>query len=231
MRRRLIPAAAVALTAAGATVGVLLWVGRGEAPLTPPPIIPARGSPQTNAAVIPEGLLWSESRTASPLHQDGLRWIRTDRRDLPPLLDPCGDAPADVGTAIAVRQVALIGPELWKAERLLLYADAAAATRAFGAQREALARCSGRQRADAATTWVTAPVAAGDEALFVTGQRYRDGRGVPGNHRGVLMRAGRAVVMYVDFGPRTRPAAPADVSSHVDHARIVAERIITRLPP
>jgi hypothetical protein len=193
--------------------------------------MPSPGTVRPDAAGIPEGLLWSESRTASPLDQDGFRWVRSDRRDLPPLLDPCGGAPADAGEAVAVRQVALVGPELWKAERLLLYADPAAAARAFAGQREALARCARHEDAGTTTLWSTAPVTAGDEALFVTGQRYRDGRGVPGNHRGVVVRAGRALVMYVDFGQRTRPAVPADVSSHVDHAREVADRVATRLPP
>jgi hypothetical protein len=59
--------------------------------------------------------------------------------------------------------------------------------------------------------------------------RYRGDAGVPGNHRGVLMRAGRAVLMYVDFGQRTAPARVSDVDSHVAHAREIAAKLGT--PP
>jgi hypothetical protein len=44
------------------------------------------------------------------------------------------------------------------------------------------------------------------------------------------MRAGRSLLMYVDFGQRTTPARVSDVDTHIAHARVVAARIVT-LPP
>ena len=229
MRRELGYGVATLVAAAVLTAAALLWNGRGPDPVTPPPILPT-----VNAAAgfaIPEGLLWAESRTASPLNQPGFRWTRADGVDLPPLVNPCGGPPPGAEGRVAARQVALVGPELWKAERVVVYRDAAAATRAFEALRTALARCARHDEADGATTvWTTAPVAVGEEALFVSGQRYRDGTGVPGNHRGVLARAGRAVLMYVDFGQRTAPAQVSDVDLHVAHAREVAARVVTLSP-
>jgi len=97
---------------------------------------------------------------------------------------------------------------------------------AFDAQRAALARCARHETGDGTSTvWSTEPIAVADEALFVTGQRYRRGGGVPGNHRGVLMRKGRTIVMYVDFGQRTGPARLADVPSHVKDARAMAAKL------
>jgi hypothetical protein len=230
MRRVLVGAAAVLVGAGLAVAGVVL-VGGGGAPVTPPPIRPSPGGSAPIAPTVPAGLLWAEARTASPLDQDDVRWTSSDRLDLPPLLDPCGDGAAAGGAPLAVRQIALEGPGLWKAERLVLYADRPAATRAFRALAGALARCARHDEGDGTTTaWTTGRAAAGEEALFVTGQRYRDGRGTPGSHRGVLARQGRAVVMFVDFGQRTEPTRFADLSLHLEHARLVAARVAVRLP-
>ena len=231
MRRELRYGAATLVAAAVLTAAALLWNGRGPGPLTPPPILPTAGAAPAAGFAIPEGLLWAEARTASPLDQPGFRWTRADGVDLPPLVNPCGGTPPGTADRVAARQVALVGPELWKAERVVVYRDAAAATRAFEAFRSALRGCAYHDEGDGTTTvWTTAPVAVGEEALFVTGQRYRGDAGVPGNHRGVLARAGRALLMYVDFGQRTAPARISEVDSHVAHAREVAARIVTQLP-
>ncbi len=215
-------------------VGLLVWSGRSEV-VTPPAILPAPGAvgrgPTPAGFGIPEGLLQFEARTASPLNQDGMRWTRTDDADLPPLISPCGSRTTGAHDAVAARQIALVGPTLWKAERLLVYADAAAAARAFDAQRAALARCARHDTGDGTSTvWSTEPIAVADEALFVTGQRYRREDGVPGNHRGVLIRQGRTIVMYVDFGQRTEPARLADVPSHVKDARAIAAKLDATWP-
>jgi hypothetical protein len=231
--RRVVSAAAAAVIGAGLAVGAVLLLDGGSAPVTPPPIHPPPGGAASTTSTVPAGLLWAESRTASPLNQDDVRWTSSDRIDLPPLVDPCGDgAAAGNGDGpLAVRQIALVGPGLWKAERLVLYADRPAATRAFRALTAALARCARHDEGEGtATIWTTGPAVAGEEALFVTGQRYRDDRGTPGSHRGVLMRQGRAVVMFVDFGQRTEPTRFADLSLHLDHARQVAARVAVRLP-
>ena len=228
MRRVLVSGAAALVAAAVLTAAALLWNGRGPDPVTPPPIMPTAGGAAPAAFAIPEGFLWTEARTASPLDQPGFRWTRADGVDLPPLVNPCGGPPPGTGDRVAARQVALVGPTLWKAERLVVYRDPAAATRAFDEHRAALRGCARHDEGDGTVTvWTTAPLALGEDALFVTGQRYRGDAGVPGNHRGVLMRAGRAVLMYVDFGQRTAPARVSDVDSHVAHAREMATRIVT----
>jgi hypothetical protein len=231
VRRLLVCGAATLVAAAVLTAAALLWNGRGPDPATPPPILPTAAGAAPAGFAIPEGFLWAEARTASPLNQPGFRWTRADGVDLPPLVNPCGGPPPGTGGRVAARQVALVGPALWKAERLVVYRDAPAATRALAEHRTALRGCARHDEGDGTTTvWSTAPLALGEEALFVTGQRYRGATGVPGNHRGVLMRAGRSLLMYVDFGQRTTPARVSDVDTHIAHARVVAARIVT-LPP
>jgi hypothetical protein len=193
-----------------------------ERTVTPPSILPASAA-SDRSALIPEGFLRFEGRAATPPADDQVRWVRTDGVTEPPLLAPCGAAPRSDHPAVDVRQLALLHPNLWKAERLIVHVDADAARRDLEERRVALRSCADHdEEGGVRTRWTFQPLPIGDEAIFVTGQRYRDGAAVPGNLRGVVVRQGRSIVMYVDFGQRTAPATPADVPSHLDDSRAIA---------
>lgn len=228
MRRTWIVAAAVGLLAVGAAVlwGPKLW---GDETVPPPPIVAGPGAAPLlaqPAVTIPDGFLLTEARSAVPLDQEGFNWTRADNVNLPAQLDPCGEGPGGQSSVVGVRQLALVGPTLWKSERLIVYRDVAAATQAMAAHREALQRCGRHDEGDGIhTEWSWQPLDLGEESFFVTGQRYRGADGVPGNHRGVVMRQGRAVLLYVDFGQRTAPATLKDVPSHLTDAAALAEKL------
>jgi hypothetical protein len=64
-------------------------------PIVPAPIRPPTGG-GTTEVVIPEGLLTADEVAARPvnLNQQGVRWVRSDNVNLPPLMSPCGASPA-----------------------------------------------------------------------------------------------------------------------------------------
>lgn len=214
------------IAAAGVIIAALVLVAvvqlTRQRTVTPPPILPT-STGSDPSPLIPEGFLRSEARAAVPPEDDQVRWVRTDGTTEPPLLAPCGTAPPSDRTAVDVRQLTLTHPNLWKAERLVVYPELDAAQRALAELRAALEDCAEHDEGDGVQTrWTTEPLPIGDEAIFVTGQRYRGGTAVPGNVRGVLARQGRSVIMYVDFGQRTAPATTADVPGHLDDARSIA---------
>jgi hypothetical protein len=194
--------------------------------VTPPSILPA-SAVSDRSTLIPEGFLRFEARAATPPPDDQVRWVRTDGTTEPPLLAPCGTAPRSDRPAADVRQLALIHPNLWKAERLIVHPTIDAARQTLVELRAALRSCADHDEGDGGRTrWTFQPLPIGDEAIFVTGQRYRDGAAVAGNLRGVVVRQARSIVMYVDFGQRTAPATPADVPSHLDDARAIAADLV-----
>ncbi|HEX6681265.1 MAG TPA: hypothetical protein VF062_00605 [Candidatus Limnocylindrales bacterium] len=228
----IVAAGAGLVVAAG---GAVLWGLKPWADKTvpPPPIVAGTGAAPISgqpAVTIPEGFLLTEARSAIPLNQEGFGWTRADNVNLPAQLDPCGEGPTGQSAIAGVRQLALVGPTLWKSERLTVYRDVAAATQAMATHREALQRCAHHDEGDGIRTeWSWQPLDLGEESFFVTGQRYRGAQGVPGNHRGVVMRQGRALLQYVDFGQRTAPATLDDVPSHRTDAATMAGKLSAAL--
>jgi hypothetical protein len=225
MRTRVILVAglvAAGLVAAGLGVYVLV---RPDVPAAaPPPITPSADSPSEVA--IPRGMLTADAKSARPVADQGLRWERAEGRDLPTLISPCGEVLPSEADRVAGRQVVLVGTQLWKAERLVVYRDAAAARRALAERRDALDRCAHHPERDGVhTVWRWEPLRLGDEAMFVAGQRMRGDEGLPGHHRAVLARQGRALAMFVDFGQARAIADRSEVTSYERDAATVVARV------
>jgi hypothetical protein len=214
---------AIAVLAAlvAAIAAALLIAGTGGSGFTAtPPIGESGGRP---ALRIPDGALRLDAQARRPIEDPDARWVRSAGRRLTPLLGRCEEgAPA----TIAARQVALVEATLWKAERVTIYRDAAAARAAMARLR----RCRDHANRDGtATDWTIEPLGdIGEEALFVASLRTRDGEPLPGAHRGVVARQGRAIVWLVDFGPGSRRIAElADVPRYPSYAQASAQRLAT----
>jgi hypothetical protein len=227
-------ARAAALVAASiAAVAVLASVlAQGQTPsaVVAPPLTPARDdSPPPRRVTVPRGFLTAEQAAAKPPEDPDVRWHRSDAPSLPPLVRPCGGRPRSDAAWVGGRQLVLVHPSLWKAQRLVVYRDVAAARAAMAERRAALRRCRRRPNRDGTTTvWTSRALRIGDEAMFVASQREdptHPDRGVPGHGRGVVMRKGRAVVFNFDMGQATAPADLDEVANHVRDARIMARRL------
>jgi hypothetical protein len=196
-------------------------------PIVPPPTLPAgqRTRGGKGHHVIPEGFLPEEERAQVPLSQPDVYWVRNDGADLPPMLTPCGGRLPSDKKRVDGRQLVLVGPSLWKAARLVVYRDVRAAKAAVTEIRTALRRCTRLDRANGETTlWTSEAMPIGDEALFVGGQEFRGAERVPGIFRGVVMRSGRAVQVYLVCGQATEtPTPPADVAH--DEASTMAQKL------
>lgn len=212
-----------------ASVGVafgayLIFRSEDYVPVNPPIAATATGTADP-ALTIPEGFLEREAAAKVPLDQPEVRWERSDEPGMPPLLNPCGSPSAEVGR-VAGRQMALVTPTLYKVERLMIYRTETAAEQAMVGYRDALSRCASQPSADGTTTkWRWESLDIGDEAMFVAGQRYEGNDGTHGHHRGVLMRQGRTVLMYVDFGQATDMADRSEVVNYEKDARRMADKI------
>jgi hypothetical protein len=211
----------LAVLGAGVAAGLLFGGtgGSGQA-ATPSPVADGEGAP---AIAIPDGVLRLDAKAREPTGDPEARWVRSAGRRLRPLLGRCE---ARTPGTIAARQVALVHPTLWKAERVSVYPDA----RAAGAVMARLRRCRDHANRDGtATDWTIEPLdGIGEEALFVGSLRTRDGRPVPGAHRGVVTRQGRAIAWFVDFGPGARRAPVlSDVPRYPSYARASAQRLAT----
>jgi hypothetical protein len=211
-------------------VGVLLvLLPTEDPPAALPPIAPSPDAPAAPAeppVSIPSGLLPIEARASQPPPDPEAHWESSDMPNLPPLASPCGGYLPSDADRVAARQVALVHPNLWKLVRLVVYRDAAAAERAMSERRDALVRCARHEEDDGAVTaWTSEPLAIGDEAMFVGSQRYRGDEPTHGHGRGVLMRQGRTLVTWMDFGQLDSPPLPAEVVQYQDEARILAEKL------
>jgi hypothetical protein len=200
-----------------AAVAVLLVAACGSAPEASPPLDAGGG---VAALEIPANVLRFDARADRPVEDPDARWVRSSGRTLEPLFGRCA---ARAPETVAARQVALVEPTLWKVERLAVYRDAEAA-RTMMAQ---LGRCRRYEDGEGTVTeWSVQPLPdIGDEALFVGSRRRQDEDPVPGSHRGVVVREGRAVVMYVDFGPRTQLPERTDVARYEAAAGEIAWRL------
>jgi hypothetical protein len=219
------------LVAAAALAAVLAFADDGgrPRPAGPPPLTPARdASPPAPKVAIPNGFLTAENIAATPPEDPEAHWHRSDAPNLPPLVSPCGGRLPTDAAWVGGRQLVLVHPSLWKAQRLVVYRDAAAARAAMNERRRALRRCARRLNRDGTTTiWASRPLRIGDDAMFVASQRSRDGHGVPGHGRGVVMRVGRSVVFFFDMGQLATLAEPSEVPNHIRDARIMARRLAT----
>jgi hypothetical protein len=210
--------AVAALAVALAAVLLLAGTGGSGFVASPPPVDEHGGAP---ALEIPDGTLRFDAMARERVEDPDARWVRSAGRRLTPLLARCeAGAPA----TIAVRQVALLEATLWKAERVAVYRDAGAA----GAVMARLRRC--REHADrdgTVTDWTVVPLSGiGEDALFVGSLRTRDGRPVPGAHRGVVARERHAIVWFIDYGPGSRRTPKlSDVPRYPSYASASARRL------
>jgi hypothetical protein len=220
-------ALAAASIAAVAVLASVLAQGQTPSAVVPPPLTPARDDPPPPRRVtIPRGFLTAEQAAAKPPEDPDVRWHRSDAPNLPPLVSPCGGRPRSDAAWVGGRQLVLVHPSLWKAQRLVVFRDVAAARAAMAERRAALSRCRRRSNRDGTTTvWTSRALRIGDEAMFVASQRYRGDRGVPGHGRGVVMRKGRTVTFNFDMGQATAPADLGEVANHVRDARVMARRL------
>jgi hypothetical protein len=211
-----------------AVLGFVL-AGGDDAPsaVVAPPLKPAGNEASPPREVrIPKGFLTAEQAAAKPPEDPEVRWHRSDAPNLPPLVSPCGGRLRSEATWAGGRQLVLVHPSLWKAQRLVVYRDEAAARAAMTELRGALRRCRRHANGDGTTTvWASQPLRLGDDAFFVASQRQRDGRGVPGHGRGLVLRAGRTVVTWFDMGQATKIADPSEITEHLRDARVMARRI------
>jgi hypothetical protein len=177
---------------------------------------------------IPDGFLMGDARSTRPLQEEGVRWKSAEGADLPTLLSACGGPLASDADRVGGRQVALVNTDrLWKLERVTVYRDTAAASAAVAELRSTLDTCAeGPAGADGVrTVWRWEALNIGEEAIFVAGQRQHGDRGLPGHYRGVVLRQGRSLVLYLDFGQATTLADRSEVAGHERDAAAMADKL------
>lgn len=176
----LLPAAAVAF---------VVLIGSG---------VPARAADGAPASMvmrsgIPKGFLLYESKPTRKKFEKKIgrmSWKFSDRRSVPPLIDPCGvEKRADEGRqaarTITGRSVMWDGDH---AEQLIVYRDETAARTAIKSLRSELRRCGEHNRDH--FTYTTRPAHIGDEAFLVSVFQ------VASAMTGTVMRQGRSLAIY-----------------------------------
>lgn len=224
------PAIAAGSVVAGAVLVAIVVFGAGgdrPPPAIPAPIATVRAEPApVRRVAIPDGFLTAEGIAATPPEDREARWHRSDAPNLPALVSPCGGALPSDQAWVGGRQLVLVHPSLWKAQRLVVYRDAAAARAAMTERRAALRRCERQPNRDGTVTvWASRPLDIGDEAMFVASQRVRGRHGVPGHGRGIVVRVDRSVVFFFDMGQLSTLARPAEVAHYLRDARTMAHRL------
>jgi hypothetical protein len=174
---------------------------------------------------IPEGFLDVEAVAKKPLSQADVHWVRNDGADLPTMLSPCGGAVPSDTDRVGGRQLVLVGPFLWKAERLVVYRDAAAATRALADLRAALTSCAEHEADGVVVRWQTQALTIGDESLYVGAQRFMGHDALDGNYRGIATRVGRAVLINLDFGGRSHVPPPSEVDAYMAGSHAMVDKL------
>jgi hypothetical protein len=225
---RALVAGGAGLVVVGVAVATFLVLRPGDpAPAIPPPITPAAAG--ASEVTIPAGFLMADAKSERRVDDQGMHWDKAAGTNLPTLVNPCGGAlPSDAET-VGARQVALVRPQaLWKLERVVVYRDADAARRAIAERRDAFSRCANQPEPDGVrTVWHFDPLDIGEESIFVAGQRMRGDQGLPGHHRGILMRQGRTLVMFVDFNQARGLAERAEVAQYESDAATMAGKLRT----
>ena len=192
-----------------------------------PPIMPTADAPYASSEPqfqIPAAFTADDdARAKIPLSQPEVHWVFADGPNLPPLVSPCGGYLPSDGARVGAHQLALVSPNVWKLRRVVVYRDVDAARQAMSERRSALQQCTRHDDGNGITTvWIWQTQQIGDEAMAVGSQRYRGSNVLPGHQRGVVMRQGRTLVMYVDYGQSQIPPTVAEVGPYANVARPMA---------
>jgi hypothetical protein len=216
----------VVIVAVGLAVGAyfVLRPSDDEPEAVKPPLMPAGDT--VSDVPVPAGFLMADAKSTRSVEDQGLRWERAEGADLPTLLNPCGRTLVSEADRVGGRQVALVSPRLFKSERVVVYRDVAAAAAAMVERRAALSQCANHSEPDGThTVWRWEHLPIGEEAMFVAGQRMRGDRGLPGHHRAILVRQGRVIVMFVDFGQARSIAGRSEVAPYERDAATMADKL------
>jgi hypothetical protein len=192
-----------------------------------PPIMPTADAPYASAEPqfhIPAAVTASDdARAKIVLTQPEVHWVFADGPNSPPLVSPCGGYLPSDGARVGGHQLALVSPTLWKLSRWIVYRDVNAAHQAMSERRSALQQCAQHDDGNGnATVWIWEPLQIGDEAMAVGSQRYRASNVLPGHQRGVVMRQGRTLVMYVDYGQSRTPPTFSEIGSYATVVKPIA---------
>jgi hypothetical protein len=191
---------------------------------TLPPIMPTANAPYASSEPhfhIPATVTASDdARAKIPLSQPEVHWVFADGPNLPLLVSPCGGYLPSDGARVGAHQLALVSPTLWKLSRMVVYRDVDAARQAMSERRSALQQCAHHDDGNGvATVWIWQPLQIGDEAMAVGSQRYRGSTALPGHQRGVVMRQGRTLVMFVDYGQSRTPVTFTEIGGYATVAK------------
>ena len=195
-----------------------------------PPIMPTADAPYASAEpqfrIPPAITAADDARAKIPLTQPEVHWVFADGPNLPPLVSPCGGYLPSDGARVGANQLALTSPTLWKLSRTAVYRDVNAARQAIGERRAAVQGCAHHDDGNGiATVWIWQPLQIGDEAMAIGSQRYRGSTALPGHQRGVVMRQGRTLVMFVDFGQSRTPPTLTEIASYATVAKPLATQL------
>jgi hypothetical protein len=195
-----------------------------------PPIMPTADAPYATSEPpfrIPAAFTAADdARAKIPLTQPEVHWVFADGPNLPPLVSPCGGYLPSDGARVGAHQLALVSPNVWKLRRVVVYTDVAAAQQAMSERRSALQQCTRHDEGSGiSTVWIWQSQQIGDEAFAIGSQRYRGSNALPGHHRGVVMRQGRTLVMYLDYGQSRVPPTIAEVGPYANVAKPVATEL------
>ncbi len=228
-------AAAVAIAAAVIGVSVLfivLGIRNQESAdaASPPPIMPVADAPYASADPqfrIPDSVTAvDDARAKIRLSQPQVHWVFSDGPNLPPLVSPCGGYLPSDGARVGAHQLALVSTWGWKLTRTVVYRDVEAARHAMSERRSALQQCAHHDDGNwIATVWIWQSLQIGDDAMAVGAQRYRGSSTLPGHQRGVVMRQGRTLVTYFDFGQSRNPPTSTEISGYATVARPMATQL------
>jgi len=233
--RRIIPVLAVAAVVIGVSALFIVLGIRNPAVSDAailPPIMPTADAPYATSEPkfqIPAAVTAADdARAKIPLTQPEVHWVFADGPNFPPLLSPCGGYLPSDGARVGAHQLALTSPTLWKLSRMVVYRDVNAARQAMGERRAAVQGCAHHDDGNGiATVWIWQPLQIGDEAMAIGSQRYRGSTALPGHQRGVVMRQGRTLVMFVDFGQSRIPPTSTEIGSYATVVRPMATTLAT----
>lgn len=225
--RRVAGAVAIAVAVIGVFALVIVLGIRNQQAAdaaSPPPIMPTANAPYASSESqfhIPAAVTASDdARAKIPLTQPDDHWVFSDGPNFPPLVSPCGGYLPSDGARVGGHQLALVPTWGWKLARTVVYRDVDSARQAMRERRSALQQCAHHDDGNGiATVWISQPLQIGDEAMAVGAQRYRGSNTLPGHQRGVVMRQGRTLVTYFDFGQSRNPPTFSEISGYATVAK------------
>ena len=223
---RIVIALAIAVLAIGVSALLIILGNRNGNPnqqsadnAAPPPIMPTADAPYASSEPpfkIPATVTASDdARAKIPLTQSYVHWVFADGPNFPPLVSPCGGYLPSDGARVGGHQLALVSTWGWKIARTVVYRDVDSARQAISERRSAVQQCAHHDDGNGTTTaWIWQPLQIGDEAIAVGAQRYRGADPLHGHQRGVVMRQGRTLVTYFDFGQSRIPPTFSEISGY-----------------